>query len=453
MKILRNRFSYLQNKKLSEIILISLILSNLFLGETWSRFTPINSLFLNINEYLLIFLIIIFLANDRNLIFGQKIKIILFTLFVIYCISKNQFENLYFLFYDLAPLVIFYFFYLLSYKKINIQNIKLFINSKSLAIISLFFLLDYFNDRKFAFKIFNNYEISINDLSQLTLMQSSAVIVLLFGLNISLDKKLGSVSIFLLGFFLGFAMLESRLTTWAFVLFLVSIVLYNKIKIKHFILILLAVNVCLLIPQNSINDLERGIDESKLFKITLNTPSCFYSNFIFLDRDQICQLASQSQVNILKIKNDVKSENVIVNEYCKSTFAWRLTLWKSMYEYQFQSLRDILLGTGVGFSTIEKVIPSDITRNCYADSINQGLRSGHSSIFNFGFRFGLLNLGLLLFTIIKYLLKSNDPIFNLVIMFFGFYSIFDPILDSPTIAIPFWILFFFLNRKGCINNE
>ena len=124
-----------------------------------------------------------------------------------------------------------------------------------------------------------------------------------------------------------------------------------------------------------------------------------------------------------------------------------------MYEYQFQSLRDILLGTGVGFSTIEKVIPSDVTSKCYTESINQGLRSGHSSIFNFGFRFGLLNLGLLLFTVIKYLLKSNDPIFKLVIIFFGLYSIFDPILDSPTIAIPFWILFFFLNRKSGINNE
>jgi len=453
MKILKSNFSYLQNKKLSEIILISLILSNLFLGETWSRFSPINSLFLNINEYLLIFLVIIFLANDRNIIFGQKTKIILFTLFVIYCISKNQFENLYFLLYDLAPLVIFYFFYLLSYKKINIQNIKLFINSKSLAAISIFFLLDYFNDRKFVFEIFNNFEISINDLSQLTLMQSSAVIVLLFGLNISLDNKLGGVSILIMGFFLGFAMLESRLTTWAFVLFLVSIVLYEKIKIKHFILILLAVNVCLLIPQNSINDLERDVDESRLFKITLNTPSCFYSNFIILDREQSCQLARQSQDNRLKIKNDVKLGNDIVNKYCKSTFAWRLTLWKSMYEYQFQSLRDILLGTGVGFSTIEKVIPSDVTSKCYTESINQGLRSGHSSIFNFGFRFGLLNLGLLLFTVIKYLLKSNDPIFKLVIIFFGLYSIFDPILDSPTIAIPFWILFFFLNRKSGINNE
>ena len=453
MKILKHTFSYLQNEKFSEIILILLILLNLFLGETWSRFSPIDSIFLNINEYLLILLLLIFLANDRNIIFGQKIKIILFTLFVIYCISKNQFENLYFSLYDLAPLVIFYFFYLLSYKKISIQNIKLFINSKSLAVISLFFLLDYLIDRKFVFKIFNNYEITINDLSQLSLMQSSAVIVLLFGLNISLDNKLGSVSILLMGFFLGFAMLESRLTTWAFVFFLVFIILYKKIKIKHFILIVLALNVCLLLPQNSINDLQRGVDENKIYKITLNTYSCFFSNFNILDREHICQIASQSQENRIK-NNIVKFENnEIVNKYCKSTFEWRLTLWKNMYEYQSQSFKDILLGTGVGFNIIEEVIPTDIARNCYAISMKEGLRSGHSSIFNLGFRFGLLNLGLLFFIVTKFLLKSKDPIFNLIIIFFGLYSIFDPILDSPTIAIPFWILFFFYNKKGFIKNE
>ena len=142
----------------------------------------------------------------------------------------------------------------------------------------------------------------------------------------------------------------------------------------------------------------------------------------------------------------IESRNNLYSEYvCTDNILWRIYLWQEAVKDQSSSVDTILFGKGVGFSIpVGTILESDLRYFCYMDSISIEpiLRNAHNTFLTIYYRFGVINSLILLSALIYKLIlpyKKNLYSFLLSISILTF---FEPVLDAPIVAIPFWFIVF-----------
>jgi len=130
------------------------------------------------------------------------------------------------------------------------------------------------------------------------------------------------------------------------------------------------------------------------------------------------------------------------SEVCNWTnIEWRLTLWKTA-SYQITDSGNYLFRNTFGENIIKKFYDDDLLpKYMFHGNKESGLRNLHNSFLTLIYRVGLIPFCLIFFVFFNYLrnLKYSEWFMFFVLI----QTFFDPIIDGPVFAIPYyWILFY-----------
>jgi hypothetical protein len=141
-----------------------------------------------------------------------------------------------------------------------------------------------------------------------------------------------------------------------------------------------------------------------------------------------------------------ESRNNLYSEYiCTDNILWRTHLWKKAVKDQSSSVDTIFFGKGVGFSIpVATILKSDLRYFCYLDSISNEpiLRNAHNTFLTIYYRFGVINSLILFSVLMNLLILPHIKNLYSFLLSISILTIFEPVLDAPIVAIPFWFILF-----------
>lgn len=403
----------LNKKNIEILVLFILIFGNVFLNKAFASI-KIGS-FLYINEILLFTL---FLALKNSLKVGVKFLLILLPI-PLYSIFNTDYE-IYNILKDYAilyyPYVIFVF--LSNDKKLPQLVREVILKYKFLyPYLPLYYFISYF-------------------FASSPLRATEAVcfsLIFFYYCKFINNYSYSKFEEFLFYTFLFFLSLQHRSSILILIFLLIYLIIF-KFKKSNFLLIALSAIFCisfyLINEEFNILEMERGIEE------------------IQNRNNELTNATDCSQDKEENISQYLNVTNTSLSQYPKDYFLylcgwsnieWRLVLWSSSLNELNPVINNLfkntlgqdLILTGVD----EKLIPEYMVQNSV-----EKLRNLHNTFLTFLVRFGFFPFLLTIILLTKLLLNNYRHSFPIFLVFIQ--SFFDPILDGPVMAIPFYLLFF-----------
>lgn len=408
-----NKKNFLNLVTFRNTIIFVLIFGNIIFNKLYASI-KIGEIFY-INEILLFLL---YLTIEKKFHSGFKYFLLLLP-FPLISILIFEYE-IYNVFKDYAIFYYPFVIYILVTKNIEIKNSVNFVISKTKFIypyLPLYFSIYYvFTKRPFR--------------------ATEAVcfsIILYFYAKLETEDTYKYFEDYLFYSFMFFLALQHRSSILT-VTILIGYLVTKKIQLKSVLIILLSAITCyslyIFVDKSEFISLERGINEieNRSQELLIST-NCEIDN----------SLAIEKYLEINKLNKENFPENYF-KLFCGWTnIEWRIEIWSSVLD-ELRPVKDNLVINTLGEDLILRGVENkNIPEYMVFNSLNK-LRNAHNTFLTFLARFGFVPF-VFMSIFLTYLFFRNY--FNYLYLFLPFVqTFFDPILDGPVLAIPFYFIFF-----------
>jgi len=379
--------SYKLKNQLIKLVLFLLIFGNAFIGKP---FAQLRFEFIYINEFLFAALFLLFYRKNINFLY-QAVLLLLIPMYQV--LLKNYY------FIDVLKDYALIYYPVVIYLVQSFDN-KLIKMTKELF-QKLFFIIPYIPLLYLINKwLFNNLRFT-----------EIVVFSTIFYFQEDTSKfKNYQKYIFYIFFFI--AVFQHRSSMLMIVIVITFLYLNDKILKKELFIIFLAIVIVLPLVFSSVIQ-----DIFEVLTPVTNCTSFFNEN----------------------PRTDLKYSS---SEVCNWTnIEWRLTLWKTA-SYQIIDSGNYLFRNTFGENIIKKFYDDDLLpKYMFHGNKESGLRNLHNSFLTLIYRVGLIPFCLIFYVFFNYL--RNLEYFEWFMFLVLIQTFFDPIIDGPVFAIPYyWILFY-----------
>lgn len=475
--------------KIQDSVFLMLITCTLTFGKHF-LYLKITNVPGYIADYLIFILLLSILSRIKE--FKNFKFLSLLSIFILFLILRNTSEIKFLFIENIGQDLIVIIYPILLVLILEITNfnplkiIKTTTISKFFYFIFFIYIADFILERINILEtiFFNSVDIWIYEYVNIVNIKYTEIfifLILIYYFNFKFKINENKTFYFLLGLNLGLLSTQSRIIFYTQLIFFFFIFINQRLY-KQLIFILFfgfvlsfsnsitddTSQLAKFLEYNKLNSFENNIG---INRIRFHNLDCLIFQFSGNYENSDCQFSyfdlSTTELNDLTNFLNKKSpnsnfltleSNIEKVEYlksyqlnnCNSTIAWRVNLIKAGNKLLSREFINILFGYNIGNPIPALLIDEKLLDPiCYyeASLFKNPLRTLHNTLSTIIFRFGLLFLVLFLIFLIKSFNIKFDK-FNSQLLFLTLIiTSADPILDSPVVAIPFWIIIYIINRS------